>query len=148
MKIPTLDSQLCFALYSASSHLTGIYRLLLDELGITYPQFLVLLSLWEEDDVAISDLSKKTTLSKSTLTPLLKLLESKKLITRGFDEYDERQKRILLTTQGRKMSKKAGKITHEAFCATGLSKAEAKELIRLCKLLTHSHDDIQLKSRP
>jgi len=137
LKAPTLDSQLCFALYSASSHVSGIYRSLLDDIGITYPQFLVLLSLWEEDNVSISYLSERTTLSKSTLTPLLKLLEKKKLIIRKSGEVDERQKTIQLTTTGKRLSEKARGVTDAAFCETGLSKAEAKQIIQLCQRVTH-----------
>jgi len=132
VKAPTLDSQLCFALYSASSHVTGIYRPLLESVNLTYPQFLVMMALWEEQDVTISTLSERTTLGKSTLTPLLKLLEKKDLISRNAIDSDERQKRIRLTTAGRKLARKAAKIADEAFAATGLSKTEAKEIIRLC----------------
>ena len=135
MDTPTLDSQLCFALYSASSHLTGIYRPLLEALNITYPQFLVLMALWEEDAVSISVLAGKTTLGKSTLTPLLKLLEKKGLISRNTTDADERQKRIVLTPEGRALSKQAARVTEEAFCATGLTKAEAHGVIAICRKL-------------
>lgn len=138
MKTPTLDDQLCFALYAASSHVTSLYRPHLSAIGITYPQFLVLMALWEEDDVTISNLSVRTSLGKSTLTPLLKLLEQKLLITRNMGESDERQKHIVLTREGRKLSKKAGKISEATFCQTGMSRKDADRLMKLCHMLVRS----------
>ena len=93
MSVARLDSQLCFALYTASSRLTSIYRPLLDPLGLTYPQFIVLMALWEEDNVSITSLAEKAGLSNATMTPLLKRLESKKLIERKTLESNERQKK-------------------------------------------------------
>lgn len=130
-----LDSQLCFALYSASSHLTSIYRPLLEPLDLTYTQFIVLMALWEEDEVSISQLAERAHLSKATMTPLLKRLEQKELISREMLEGNERQKNIVLTDSGRALSKKSKAITDNAFCATGLSKQEADTLIELSKKL-------------
>ena len=80
MSVAQLNEQLCFALYSASNHLTSIYRPLLESLGLTYSQFIVLMALWEKDNISISQLAKNTKLSKATMTPLLKRLEQKELV--------------------------------------------------------------------
>lgn len=136
LSIVTLDTQLCFALYAASNHLTSIYRPILDPLGLTYTQFIVLMALWQEDDVSISHLAEKTRLSKATMTPLLKRLEQKRLILRKTLPDNERQKSITLTKEGRKLSLQGNDITEKAFCATGLSKNQANELISLCHRIT------------
>ena len=132
MSIATLDSQLCFALYSASNHLTKIYRPLLEPLDLTYPQFIVLMALWQQDNISITDLAKKTGLSKATMTPILKRLDHKELILRQVLPENERQKNIVLTSAGRELSLRSSEITEKAFCATGLSKQQADALIVLC----------------
>lgn len=133
MSVARLNEQLCFALYSASSHLTSIYRPLLEPLDLTYTQFVVLMALWEKDGISISQLAQKTGLSKATMTPLLKRLEQKQLIERQMLAGNERQKHIVLTEAGREISLKSGDITQQAFCATHLSEQQANELIALCK---------------
>jgi DNA-binding MarR family transcriptional regulator len=133
MPAAILDQQLCFALYSASSRLTSIYRPLLDPLDLTYTQFVVLMSLWEEDGVAISRLAERTCLSKATMTPLLKRLELKGLVERQRLSGNERQKNIVLTKAGKQLSKKSIGITEQAFCGTGLSRKEAEQAINLCQ---------------
>lgn len=132
MLVAKLDSQLCFALYSASSHLTSIYRPILESLDLTYPQFIVLMALWEKDNVSISFLANRTQLSKATMTPLLKRLEKKGFIIRQMLPENERQKNIVLTDAGRKLSLESSRITDEVFCATGLTKKQAKEMIAIC----------------
>eukprot|EP01041_Mallomonas_annulata_P016727 gene16727-34795_t len=77
-----LDNQLCFALYSASLAMTRLYKPLLDDLGLTYPQYIAMLVLWEHDGVAVSELGERLHLDSGTLTPLLKRLESAELVTR------------------------------------------------------------------
>ncbi|MGH1438886.1 MAG: MarR family winged helix-turn-helix transcriptional regulator [Cellvibrionaceae bacterium] len=136
MSVARLHEQLCFALYSASSRLTSIYRLLLEPLDLTYTQFVVLMALWEEDGISISQLATKTGLSKATMTPLLKRLEKKQLIERQMLEGNERQKHIVLTEIGRELSYQSGDIAQNAFCTTGLSSEEASELMLLCKKIT------------
>ena len=135
MSVATLDKQLCFALYSASSHLTSIYRPLLDPLDLTYTQFIVLMALWEKDEISISLLAERTGLSKATMTPLLKRLEKKGLITREVLADNERQKNIALTKSGRAISQQSLEITNDVFCATGLTEEEAKGMITLCQKL-------------
>lgn len=135
MSVAQLDSQLCFALYSASNHVTSLYRPLLDAHDLTYPQFVVLMALWEEDNISISDLAKKSGLGKATMTPLLKRLEHKAFIQRKVNPNSERQKVITLTEAGRALSEQSGEITQQVFCATGLSEQQAKSMISLCHLM-------------
>lgn len=138
MSVAQLDKQLCFALYSASSKLTAIYRDLLNPLDITYTQFIVLMALWEKDGISISAVAQGTGLSKATMTPLLKRLEQKGLIERQFLSGNEREKNIVLTIAGNKLSEKSQEITEQAFCASGVSKTEAETIIKLCKKITES----------
>jgi DNA-binding MarR family transcriptional regulator len=105
-----LDNQLCFALYSASLAMTKFYKPLLDELGLTYPQWLVMLVLWEEDGRMVSQLGERLGLDSGTLTPLLKRLEAAGYLTRIRDVQDERRVHITLTAEGRRLKAKAGKV--------------------------------------
>ncbi|TFW08987.1 MarR family transcriptional regulator [Oxalobacteraceae bacterium OM1] len=114
-----LDNQFCFALYSASLAMTKTYKPFLDKLGLTYPQYLVMLVLWQQDDVLVKSIGEKLFLDSGTLTPLLKRLEASELITRTRDEADERQVRITLTKEGRALKKKAQSIPQQILCASG-----------------------------
>lgn len=105
-----LDNQLCFALYSTSLAMTKLYKPLLDELGLTYPQYLAMLVLWEEDGLMVSALGERLYLDSGTLTPLLKRLEAAGLIARLRDADDERRVHISLTAAGRKLKARAAKI--------------------------------------
>jgi DNA-binding MarR family transcriptional regulator len=138
LPIARLDEQLCFALYSASSHLTSIYRPLLAPLGITYTQFIVLMALWENDGVAISRLAERTGLTNATMTPLLKRLEQKGLIERQQLADNERQKHIVLTEAGHQLSRHSSAITEKAFCATQLTRRQANDLIALCHRIANT----------
>lgn len=129
---PQLDNQLCFALYAASNQITRVYRALLTEVDLTYPQFMVLMSLWEKDGVSITELATKTGLGKSTMTPLMKRLEEKQLITRTVVDNNERQKCITLTEKGRELSSHGPSITQRAFCSTHLTREEARGLMSTC----------------
>ena len=105
-----LDNQLCFALYSASLAMTKLYKPLLAEIGLTYPQYLALLVLWERDGLMVSELGDRLSLDSGTLTPLLKRLEALGLVARIRDVNDERRVHITLTTAGRKLKLRAAKI--------------------------------------
>lgn len=118
-EILSLDSQFCFALYSASLAMTKAYKPLLDGLGLTYPQYLVMLVLWQKDDVLVKDIGERLYLDSGTLTPLLKRLEGSALIVRTRDESDERQVRITLTREGRMLRKKAQCIPDQVRRAVG-----------------------------
>ncbi len=138
MPIASLDNQLCFALYSASNRITAIYRPILASHDLTYTQFIVLMSLWKKDGVSISYLAKKTGISNATMTPLLKLLEKKQFITRQMLPENERQKNIVLTNKGKDLSLASEAITEQAFCETGLTKTQSKELIKYCSSIISS----------
>ena len=132
MSTPRLSEQLCFALYSASNSITSIYRPILSELDLTYPQFVVLMCLWEQDNVPIKNITRRTSLNKATMSPLLKRLEEKGLVVRKILKDNERQKNISLTPKGLNLSARGEAITQEVFCATGLSKTDAELMISLC----------------
>ena len=105
-----LDHQLCFALYSTSLSMTKIYKPLLAGLGLTYPQYLVMLVLWESDGLMVSEIGSRLFLDSGTLTPLLKRLESSGLIVRFRDEQDERCVRVNLSPEGRRLRARAARI--------------------------------------
>ena len=113
-----LDQQLCFALYSANLALHKLYRQLLTQLDVTYPQYLVLLVLWEKDDVTVSEIGERLFLDSATLTPLLKRLEAAGLLNRQRSRKDERQVVVTLTEQGAELRRKAENIPESVFCAT------------------------------
>lgn len=123
-----LDQQLCFALYSASRAMTKAYGPALDPLGITYPQYLVLLVLWETNDLAVHELGARLYLDSGTLTPMLKRLEAQGLISRERDETDERRVRVQVTAAGRALRRRARAIPPAMVCATG---CELDELVKL-----------------
>ncbi len=115
--------------------MTAIYRPLLEPFDLTYTQFIVLMALWEEDKISISELANTAGLSKATMTPLLKRLEQKGLIRREMSANSERQKQIVLTPQGQEISASSKAITTQAFCESGLSQTEAQQMISLCNKL-------------
>ncbi|EMJ53063.1 organic hydroperoxide resistance transcriptional regulator [Leptospira interrogans serovar Valbuzzi str. Duyster] len=102
-----LENQVCFPLYACSRALTAIYRPILEELGITYPQYLVLLILWKEDGCSIKEIGKKLYLDSGTLTPLLKRLEDSEFVIRRRSIEDERSVEIYLSAKGKKLRDKA-----------------------------------------
>ena len=105
-----LDNQLCFALYSASLAMTKLYKPLLAEVGLTYPQYLAMLVLWERDGLMVSELGERLFLDSGTLTPLLKRLESAGLVARIRALDDERRVHITLTAAGRMLKARAARI--------------------------------------
>lgn len=106
-KMPTIDQMLCFAIYSAGHAFTRFYKPRLDALDLTYPQYLVFLVLWEKDDITVKTLGERLFLDSGTITPLVKRLEARGLVSRERDKVDERQVRIKLTDAGRAMEAKA-----------------------------------------
>lgn len=135
MKAARLNDQLCFALYAASNRVTAIYRPILEQLDLTYPQFVVMMALWEDDGISITKLAERTSLSKATMTPLLKKLESKQLIGLERVAGNDRQKSVTLKKKGRALSSKSISAAEEAFCGTGLTKDQAQSMIELCHLI-------------
>jgi len=116
-----LDKQFCFALYSASLAMTKTCKPLLKRIGLTYPQYLVMLVLWQEDQLPVKSIGKKLFLDSGTLTPLLKRLEASGHIVRTRDLEDERQVRITLTREGRALKRRAQDIPAQMDCASGQS---------------------------
>jgi len=114
-----LDNQFCFALYSASHAMTKTYKPMLDQLGLTYPQYLVMLVLWEQDAILVKEIGARLFLDSGTLTPLLKRLEANGLVSRNRDPHDERQVRIVLSPQGRALRQAAQTIPQQVLCASG-----------------------------
>jgi MarR family transcriptional regulator, organic hydroperoxide resistance regulator len=130
-----LDNQLCFALYSTSLAMTRVYKPLLDEIGLTYPQYLAMLVLWEKDGLMVSELGERLYLDSGTLTPLLKRLESSGLIARIRAVEDERRVHITLTAAGRKLKVKAAKIPGCILSATHCSIPELMTLTQQVQAL-------------
>jgi DNA-binding MarR family transcriptional regulator len=125
-----LDKQLCFALYSASLAMTKVYKPLLAPLGLTYPQYLVMLALWEDDGQMVSALGDKLALDSGTLTPLLKRLETQGRISRERDAQDERRVIVRLTADGRRLKIEARRIPQEIGQASGCELSEIMDLTR------------------
>ncbi len=123
-----LDKQLCFALYSTSLAMTKLYKPVLSKLGLTYPQYLVMLALWELDGVTVSALGERLALDSGTLTPLLKRLESAGLVIRIRDSADERRVLVSLTDAGRRLRQPALNVPQQMLCATQCTLEEIQAL--------------------
>lgn len=133
-----LDQFLCFAIYAAGHAFNRIYKPLLDAIGLTYPQYLVMVALWERDDVTVGALGARLSLESSTLTPLLKRLEAMGHILRARDTRDERVVRVRLTPQGSALRKKAESIPGCILDATGFDLDQLTRLQReITALTTH-----------
>jgi DNA-binding MarR family transcriptional regulator len=129
-KTPLLDDQLCFALYSTGLAMNKVYRKLLRQLDLTYPQYLVMLVLWEHDGVSVSDIGARLFLDSATLTPLLKRLEAAGLVARVRSAQDERQVVVSLTDAGRAMRQEAAGIQEGIMCAAACAPADLMALKR------------------
>ena len=125
---PKLDDFLCFAVYAAGHAFNRVYKPLLDELGLTYPQYLVMTALWDKDDQTVGALGDQLSLEYSTLTPLLKRLEGIGMVSRRRDPADERQVRVRLTAEGKALQRRASSLPSCIQEASGLSAAELKRL--------------------
>ena len=142
---PKLDDMLCFALYTATRAMTGAYQAILEKLGITYPQYIVLLALFEEDGARVSRIGELLYLDSGTLTPLLKRLEQQGLVERKRGEDDERVVRVYLTPAARRLEKRTAAIPAALFCKIGSSREEIvslnQTLRKLIKNLNQSRKD-------
>jgi MarR family transcriptional regulator, organic hydroperoxide resistance regulator len=123
-----LDNQLCFALYSTSLTMTKLYKPLLDRLGLTYPQYLAMLVLWEANELTVSELGQRLYLDSGTLTPLLKRLEAAGWLKRERDAADERRVIVSLTPEGRKLRDKAAGVPEIVASATQCSLSDLSDL--------------------
>ncbi|PZQ73158.1 MAG: MarR family transcriptional regulator [Variovorax paradoxus] len=135
-----LDNQLCFAVYSASLAMTRLYKPQLDKLGLTYPQYLVMLALWEEDGLMVSALGERLSLDSGTLTPLLKRLEANGLVARVRDVADERRVHITLTAAGRRLKGRAAGVPA---CLLAASECSIDELVTLTRQLQSLRDRVR-----
>lgn len=123
-----LDAQLCFALYSTSLAMTKTYKPLLDKVGLTYPQYLTMLVLWESDALTVKQMAERLSLDSATMTPLLKRLEAQGFVKRVRGTEDERQVHIHLTDAGRTLKKAIRGIPGEIYCAAG---SDGERLVKL-----------------
>mgnify|MGYP002756004997 FL=1 len=145
-----LSSQICFRLYSASRLVTQTYKPFLDKLGITYPQYLVLMVLWETDNQPVNDIAHKLLLETNTVTPLIQRMEKMGLVIRTKGIVDTRQRIVSLTKEGKAMEKEAAKVPAcmlEHFADCGLKKEEVFRLVPLLdevinRLKDHTKDDV------
>ena len=143
-----LDNQLCFVLYAASRVLTRLYGPFLDRLNITYPQYLVMLVLWEHETLSVGDIGRLLYLDSGTLTPLLKRLEAVGLITRKRLPEDERKVMAALTPRGKAMKQKAASVPLELFCKSGLTVEEFQSIKNdVTKLLEQTNADLHQTDR-
>ncbi|CAN5517845.1 MarR family transcriptional regulator [soil metagenome] len=135
-----LDNQLCFAVYSASLAMTRLYKPLLEKLQLTYPQYLVMLSLWEHDGPMVSALGERLSLDSGTLTPLLKRLEANGFVTRVRDVADERRVHIMLTSAGRRLKTRAAGVPG---CLLAATQCSVPELVALTQQIQTLRDRIK-----
>ena len=135
-----LDNQLCFAVYSASLAMTRLYKPLLEKLGLTYPQYLVMLALWEDDGPTVSELGARLSLDSGTLTPLLKRLEASGHVARVRDVADERRVHIMLTSAGRKLKSRAAGVPG---CLLAATQCSVPDLIALTQQIQTLRDRIK-----
>ena len=136
VRASVLDEQLCFALYTASRAMTSCYRPMLDAMGLTYPQFLVLLVLWERGDSSVTGIGTALQLETGTLSPLLKRLETAGFITRTRQAEDERSVVVGLTDAGRALEERAATVQREVSDATGMTDDEIAALRATLRRLT------------
>lgn len=125
---PRLDNQLCFALYTATNAVVRSYRPLLKEIGLTYPQYLVMMALWEADDVSVTALAARLDLPLHGLSPIIERLDRAGLLSRTRDADDRRAVRIVLTETGRGLEHQAALVQHQVRCQTALNNAEVERL--------------------
>jgi DNA-binding MarR family transcriptional regulator len=123
-----LDDQLCFALYAAQRAVTSAYRPLLDELGLTYPQYLVLMVLWERGETTVKELAAALRLDYGTMSPLLKRLESAGFVRRERAAYDERSVLVACTGRGEELRERAARVPGALLTWTGLAGADVSRL--------------------
>ncbi|KMQ60971.1 MarR family transcriptional regulator [Chryseobacterium sp. BLS98] len=123
-----LQNQICFPLYVIAKEITGLYRPFLDEIGITYPQYLVMMVLWENDGLPVNHIGEKLFLDSGTLTPLLKRLETKGIISRKRKKEDERVVEVFLTEAGKQLQQKACEIPGKIQAKIGV---ETEDLLHL-----------------
>jgi len=140
-----LENQLCFPLYAASRLITQAYQPHLDALGITYPQYLVLMVLWETDSITVNEITHRLILNTNTVTPVLKRMEAQGILTRQRSETDERKVIVALTPQGKQLQAEAASIPEKLAASLVSENVKIEDLIQLKDQL---HLIIQSLSHP
>ena len=135
-----LGDQLCFAVYSTAHAFNRFYKPLLERLGLTYPQYLVMLVLWERDGLMVSELGERLCLDSGTLTPLLKRLEASGLVARIRDVADERRVHVSLTAAGRRLKTRAASVPA---CLMAATQCSVEELVELTRQLQSLRDRVK-----
>lgn len=130
-----LDNQICFPLYSVSRLITKAYKPHLDKMNVTYPQYLVLMVLWENDEIAVNDISKKLFLNTNTLSPLLKRMEALNLLDRVRSKKDERKVIVKLTEKGNQLQEEAASIPSELIKVLAYEQTDLNEVLQLKEML-------------
>jgi DNA-binding MarR family transcriptional regulator len=128
----SFEKQICFSLYSAANAMVRAYRPLLQNLDLTYLQYIVMMVLWEEEGISISSLGNKLHLDSGTLTPLLKRLETKGLVLRKVSQKDERVKSLFLTQSGKSLKERAASIPEKILCKTNVPYEKLQQLKLQC----------------
>ncbi len=130
-----IEDQLCFALYSTSRAITKQYAILLKTMGVTYPQYLALMILWQSDGLLIQEIATILEVDQATVTPLVQRLEKLGLVERKRSVEDERKVHVFLTTRGKELYKMALEVPSGIGCATGVDEKKAKHLIKETKAI-------------
>ena len=130
-----LDQQLCFALYSVSNAMVRLYRPLLQPFDLTYPQYVVLLALWQQDNISLGKLGQATLFDSGTLTPLVKKLEQKQLLQRLPSAHDERVKQVVLTPAGKALQQQVGGVMQALRCQVAMDDQQLVQLRQLAQQL-------------
>jgi len=140
-----LSNQICFPLYAASRLITREYQPHLDQLGITYPQYIALMVLWENDEITVNEITQKLILNTNTVTPLLKRMEAQGLITRQRSSTDERKVIVKLTDKGKMLESRAAEIPQKLIEGLADSKMTVNELVSLKESLYQIINFLQSK---
>ncbi|WP_030059819.1 MarR family winged helix-turn-helix transcriptional regulator [Streptomyces novaecaesareae] len=143
-----LDQQLCFSLNAASRAFGGVYRVLLKDLGLTYPQYLVMLVLWEDGELPVKRIGERLRLDSGTLSPLLKRLEVAGLVSRERSPEDERSVTVRLTSEGSALRERAGQVPRRLLTATGLPIEDLAALRGLLERVTGALDSALVEPAP
>lgn len=143
-----LDRQICFSLHAASRAFNGVYRVILKDLGLTYPQYLVMLVLWEQDNLPVKKLGEHLRLDSGTLSPLLKRLEAAGFVRRERSARDERSVEVRLTEEGAALRERALQVPRQIAAATGFDLDEIRELRERLDRLTGALDSAALDETP
>ncbi|MFD5433955.1 MarR family winged helix-turn-helix transcriptional regulator [Kitasatospora sp. NPDC127067] len=143
-----LDQQICFSLNAASRAFGGVYRVLLRDLGLTYPQYLVMLVLWEEGELPVKRIGERLRLDSGTLSPLLKRLEAAGLVRRERSAEDERSVTVRSTPEGSALRERAGQVPRRLLAATGLPVEDLAALRGLLDRVTAALDAAEVEPAP